>query len=161
MEMCLKKIISRLFSHMRIRVSDENVDNIIQFIKFGIVGVSNTLIGYFINVLVLYLLHPYNVRYDYFVGNVVSFVLSVLWSFYWNNRFVFKLNEDQSRSILKSLLKSYIAYGFTGIVLNNALSWIWVEVIYISKYIAPLINLLISVPLNYILNKLWAFRTKR
>lgn len=31
----------------------------------------------------------------------------------------------------------------------------------ISKFIAPLINLIISVPVNFIMNKMWAFKTEK
>lgn len=136
------------------------VNDLQQFFKFGIVGVSNTVIGYAINVLVLLAMRPLNVSWDYFVGNIVSFILSVLWSFYWNNKYVFKVKEGKQRSIGQALLKTYISYGFTGIILNNILSWIWVSVLGISKYIAPIINLLASVPINFFMNKLWAFKEK-
>lgn len=140
---------------------DENtVNSLVQFVKFGIIGVSNTVVSYVINVFVLLVMKPMNVSWDYFVGNVVSFLLSVLWSFYWNNKYVFTLEEGESRSIGKALLKTYVSYGFTGIILNNILSWIWVSVLGISKYIAPIINLLASVPINFFMNKLWAFKEK-
>ena len=140
---------------------DENtVNSLVQFVKFGVVGVSNTVVSYVINVLVLLMLRPFYVSWDYFVGNVVSFLLSVLWSFYWNNKYVFTLEEGQSRSMGKALLKTYVSYGFTGIILNNILSWVWVSVLGISKYIAPIINLLASVPINFFMNKLWAFKEK-
>lgn len=140
---------------------DENaVNSLVQFVKFGIVGVSNTVISYVINVLVLLVMKPMDVSWDYFVGNIVSFILSVLWSFYWNNKYVFTLEEGKSRSIGKALFKTYVSYGFTGIILNNILSWIWVSVLCISKYIAPIINLVASVPINFFMNKLWAFREK-
>lgn len=153
--------ICKLFAKILKKDQDENaVNNLVQFVKFGIVGVSNTVVSYIINVLVLLMMRPMNVSWDYFVGNVVSFLLSVLWSFYWNNKYVFTLEEGQSRSMGKALLKTYISYGFTGIILNNILSWIWVSVLGISKYIAPIINLLASVPINFFMNKLWAFKEK-
>lgn len=153
--------ICKLFAKILKKDQDENaVNSLVQFVKFGIVGVSNTVVSYVINVLVLLMMKPMNVSWDYFVGNVVSFLLSVLWSFYWNNKYVFTLEEGQSRSMGKALLKTYVSYGFTGIILNNILSWIWVSVMGISKYIAPIINLLASVPINFFMNKLWAFKEK-
>lgn len=53
---------------------------------------------------------------------MVGFAISVLWSFYWNNKFVFTVGNGQKRNLLKALLKTYILYGFTGIILNNILS---------------------------------------
>ena len=142
---------------------NENLRNsIVQFIKFGIVGVSNTLISYLLYVAVLLLLKQANIlqNINYLVAQFVAFVLSVLWSFYWNNRMVFVLEENQTRNIWKALLKTYISYSFTGIFLNSALLVLWVQIFHISEFIAPIINLLVSVPLNFIINKFWAFRAK-
>ena len=67
-------------------------DTLIQFIKFGIVGLSNTLLGYVIYVVTLRILRAAQVfpEADIFLAQLVMFLLSVLWSFYWNNRMVFK-----------------------------------------------------------------------
>ena len=130
----------------------------IQFIKFGIVGVSNTLVSYLLNLFCLFLLDKYDVAYDYVIANTVAFVLSVLWSFYWNERFVFTEKQDSYQSNrLVRLLKMYLSYGFTGIILNNVLSFLWISVLGISKVIAPLINSAVGVPINYVLNKKWTF----
>ncbi len=100
-------------------------------------------------------------RYDYILGNTIAFLLSVLWSFYWNSRYVFGLEEGEKRSPWKALLKTYISYGFTGIILSNILSYVWIRVFGISKYLAPLINLVVSIPVNFLMNKLWAFKGKK
>ena len=94
--------------------------------------------------------------FDYIVAQVIAFFISVLWSFYWNRKFVFEAENEVSW--LKALLKTYISYAFTGIFLSNVLLILWVQILHISKLIAPIINLLVSVPLNFILNKFWAFR---
>ena len=143
------------------KLQPEKQAALVQFIKFGIIGVSNTVISYVLNAATLLILKPYEVSWDYIAGNIISFVLSVLWSFYWNNKYVFTAGEDEQRSTIKALMKTYVSYGFTGIVLNNILSYLWIEKLGISKYIAPLFNLLLSVPLNFIINKFWAFRTKK
>ncbi len=135
---------------------------LIQFIKFGIVGVSNTVVAYVLNVAVIFVLDKAQVfvKWDYIIANTVAFILSVLWSFYWNNKLVFDMEGTSWKDLLKALLKMYVAYAFTGIVLNNILSYLWIDVLHISKFIAPLINSLIGVPINFVLNKFWAFQGK-
>lgn len=157
----LKRLIKRFFKVFHVELADKTAESLVQFIKFGMIGVTNTVISYVLNVLVLLALKPLNVSWDFIAGNMVAFILSVLWSFYWNNRFVFTVQEGQHRSIWRALLKTYIAYGFTGIILNNILSWLWINLFGISKFIAPLINLIISVPVNFIINKMWAFKTEK
>ena len=158
MKRSLQHVIEKILSMAHIKISDDKMAGLLQFLMFGIVGVTNTIISYVLNVLVLLAMRPFEVSWDYVVGNIVSFVLSVLWSFYWNNRFVFTVEDGKQRQVGKALLKTYISYGFTGIILNNLLSWLWINILGISKYIAPLINLIISVPLNFIINKFWAFK---
>ena len=129
---------------------------IVQFVKFGIVGVSNTLLSYLINIITLLCLASLNVSWDYFVANIVAFVLSVFWSFCWNYSFVFEKRKESNVWLM--LLKTYMSYGITGLLLANILSYILVGVIDISKYIAPMVVLIVSVPMNFILNKLWSFK---
>lgn len=133
-----------------------------QFVKFGIVGLSNTLISYLIYFIVLLAERAIYIfkNSDYIIAQIVAFLLSVLWSFFWNNKYVFQAKENEERQILSALFKTYISYSFTGIFLNSILLVIWVKGLGISEFIAPIINLLISVPVNFLLNKFWAFRQK-
>ncbi len=136
-----------------IKITEEQWNNFMQFIKFGIVGLSNTMVAYAVYLICLFL------GTHYLVGNIAGFVVSVLNSFYWNNKYVFKSNETSaSQSIWKKLLKTFIAYGITGLILSNILLIIWVDVLHIPKVIGPLINLIITIPLNFVINKLWAFK---
>lgn len=157
----MDKLIKKILHFLHINMSEAKEEAFIQFVKFGIVGASNTILSYAINLGVLFALKPLNVKWDIFAGNIVSFVLSVLWSFFWNNKFVFTKKDGEKRSIIKSLLKTYVSYGFTGFILANILSFIWVNLLGISKLIAPLLNLVISVPVNFILNKFWAYKSDK
>ncbi|MCR5773701.1 MAG: GtrA family protein [Lachnospiraceae bacterium] len=150
--------IRRVLKIFHIRLSEGKETALIQFVKFGIVGVSNTLLSYAINVVILLALSPLKLSWDYFAANVVAFILSVAWSFFWNNKYVFVKKDGEKRNIWAALLKTYISYALTGLVLANVLSYIWIDVVGISKFIAPLLNLIISVPVNFLMNKLWAFK---
>jgi len=126
---------------------------LIQFIKFGIVGLSNTALSYIIYAALVYL------GLYYIIASVISFVLSVLNSFYWNNKYVFKSGNDQRKHrFWDVLIKTYVSYAFTGLILSNILLYVFVDALHISKYLAPLLGLVITVPLNFVLNKKWAFK---
>lgn len=145
---------------LRLKINETQWVALMQFVKFGIVGLSNTVISYVIYVVTLILFQKNNLipSVDYLVAQVIAFILSVLWSFYWNNKFVFEKADNEERNIVHALIKTYISYAFTGLFLNSILSLLWVEVLGIPKIIAPIINLLVSVPLNFVMNKFWAFR---
>lgn len=74
-------------------MANERIKPLVQFVKFGLVGVSNTAISYLLYVGILFLLGGLSWKYDYILANVVAFTISVFWSFYWNNKYVFKKAE--------------------------------------------------------------------
>lgn len=144
---------------LHIKLPDEKMDVILQFFKFGVVGLSNTVISYVIYVIALLIFQAMEIseNTDYLIAQVIAFILSVLWSFYWNNKYVFE-DSVRNRNIVQALLKTYVSYAFTGLFLNSILAILWVQVLEINKMFAPIINLLISVPINFIMNKFWAFK---
>jgi len=151
-----------LFKITKKELTPEIKKGVMEFVKFGIVGLSNTLISYFIYLIVLNTLDSLGifVQFDYFIANIVAFVLSVLWSFYWNNKYVFKVEDGKERNIVSALIKTYMSYAFTGLLLNNVLAYVWIDMLSINKNVAPLITLIISVPINFVMNKLWAFKSR-
>ncbi len=130
-------------------------ETLIQFIKFGIVGTSNTIINYSVYVVLVYFGVPY------IAASIAAFVISVLNAFLWNNLFVFKKNENEERNPWKALAKTFLAYAGTSLVLHNILLFVFVELLHISKYFAPLISLVITIPLNFLLNKFWSFKGEK
>ncbi len=132
-----------------------NSTGVYQFIKFGIVGVSNTLIAYIAYSICVY------VGIHYLIANAIGFFISVLNAYYWSDRFVFKKGEGESRSALWTLAKTYIAYGSTGLLLASILLCLYVDKLHISEYIAQLLVLVVTIPLNFIINKFWSFKTKK
>ena len=127
---------------------------IFQFFKFGLVGLSNTIISYVSYAVLVF------IGTNYLISNIFAFIISVLNSYHWNKKYVFKTNIDAKNSEIKTLLKVFVSYSFTGLVLNSLLLLIWVDQFKISEYIAPVINLVITIPINFLLNKIWAFRNK-
>lgn len=120
---------------------------LIQFLKFCVVGLSNTVISLAVYYIILYF------GAHYVIASILSFIISVLNAYYWNYKYVFNTKSD----ILKSLIKTYTSYGFS-YVLSTTLLIILVEYYNISELLAPILVLVITVPLNFILNKFWAFK---
>lgn len=162
---------------------------IIQIIKFGLVGVINTCVSQFVYMISVFTM--YNAFHMsetdqkvYFISNIIAFVISVFTAFLISNKFVFVEDKDaQKRVWWKTLIKTYMAYAFTGLILSNLLSTFWMDVVHIYRYlgwlndvfawigiemsqrrmttyIAPLFNMVISIPINFIMNKYWAYRQK-
>lgn len=125
-----------------------NKKSLTQLIQFSLVGCSNTIIS----LAIYYGLIIINV--NYILAYSIGFIISVLNSYYWNNKYVFKNNKN---NIKTKLLKSYIAYGIT-FLLSNIIMFLQVDILNFSELIAPLISLCITIPLNFLLNKFWIFK---
>jgi putative flippase GtrA len=133
--------------------SDKNIPNwLIQFIKFGLVGVSN-------NVIYLGIYYIFE-RIDpalYIFGNTVGFIVSVLNAYFWNRKFVFKNTQEGHK---KSLVKTFAAYGVTFLIATGLLV-LYVENFGIPEKFAPLLNIPVTILLNFLLNKFWVMRGTR
>lgn len=144
----MQKLMDRLGAEKK-----ESIPDLIkQFIKFGLVGVSNTVVSMVVYYIVLFINPDW-----YMVGSILGTIISIANAFYWNDKFVFTGNANDWRSKLKRLGKTYVSYGGTSI-LSNVLLWIEVTFFYVSRSIAPIVNLIVTIPLNFVINKLWTFR---
>lgn len=130
------------------------IDIFRQFVKFGIVGVINTIVSYGIYSALVYL------GLYYVVANVMAYIVGTIVSYILNSNFVFKKSEGECRSIWKTFIKMCTSYAFVNLLLQSLLLALLVEKMGLSKYIAPLFILCITVPLNFVLNKFWAFKKK-
>lgn len=124
-----------------------------QFIKFGIVGISNTVISFAAAALYIFIMGdtPLNAV----VGNFIGFVLSVINSYFWNSRFVFKNKTENNEK--KAFAKVVVCYGIS-LLLSTLLVWIFTDWMELNGYLALALRLIFTVPLNFFMNKLWAFK---
>ena len=152
--------------------------NIKQFLKFGLVGLSNTLISEIIYAVIVCL------KGHYLLASATGFVLSIFNAYYWNNRYVFKEDESLEKRVWwKVLIKTFIAYLW-GFLANLMLLVLWIDVLHVANYMEPAagllgqwgiyfldaevlgslfaegVNLVLVLPMNYLVNKLWAFRQR-
>ncbi len=129
-------------------LTEKQWQEFMQFVKFCLVGVSNTAIS----LAVYYIFIAIN-KDMYIIGNVAGFVVSVLNSYFWNSQFVFKKKGEKG----KTIIKTFLAYG-TNLAVGSALLYLFVDIWRLSEIIAPLLNLLITIPMNFVLNKFWVMK---
>ncbi|MGN0413139.1 MAG: GtrA family protein [Lachnospiraceae bacterium] len=125
----------------------------LQFVGFGLIGLLNTVLSYGIT----------NVCYYAFglheqISNLFAFLITVLISYLLNSRFVF---EKDKQPWYLALAKVYASYAFTELILMGVLLFIEERLFGIPHYIATFVNLIITVPLNFLLNKFWAYRKRK
>lgn len=119
---------------------------ITQFFKFGIVGVINTVNSW----IVYYSLIFFNINYllattlAYFISSIIGYLL--------NNKWVFKKQKSKA-----SLIKYYVVY-ISSYFLNIGCMYLLVDILSISKLIAPILTMFVTVPFNFIFSRLWVFK---
>lgn len=143
-------MIKRLLDKFNIHSKEDFWKFVWQFVKFGLVGVSNTLISLAVYYAVVLL---FGVE-QYILANTLGFVISVINAYIWNSKFVFQ-KEDRKHG--KSFIKVFVSYGST-FLLGTGFLFVLVHYWNVSEMIAPIINLLLTIPLNFLLNKFWAFK---
>ncbi|MBP5191301.1 MAG: GtrA family protein [Opitutales bacterium] len=158
-EYSLQTLWNRWFCFLRFSPIPQMPPVLLQFVRFSIIGSTTTLFSYTLYLLFLYWIRAcYPFPLDYIVASILTFFLVMSWSFYWNLRLVFTQAKTKSYARWKSFGKTCLVYIFTGFVLTNLFLFLWVQIIGISEYLAPFLNLMITVPLNFIFNKHWAYR---
>ena len=120
-----------------------------RFIKFAIVGFGNL----FVSLITYYLLVFFSINYQ--IANIGGFITGSLNGYIWNKLWVFKENKQN----MTSIVKFYLTYLATWI-LSAILLYVWVELMSISDKIAPIINVCVTTPINYLFNKYWVFIKK-
>lgn len=151
-----------------------------QFVKFGMVGAFNTIFSY-----VIYNFCYYVFNSGVHIANITAFVITVFSAYLLQSRFVFRQDENGEKRVWwKVLIKTYISYSFTGLFLTELLLMLWINVINLGQYLgglcdwlsgfglslqpqdlaaslAPILNMVITIPTNFLINKFWAYRQKK
>lgn len=120
-----------------------------EIIRFAIVGIGNFLIIMAVSWL---LMHLFSI--NFYVANIVAYVLALVNNFYWNRIWVFRSTEGRMG---RQALMFLAAYGIAYLVQLGAVS-VLVQWIGANKDLANFIGLFPFGATNFLLNKFFAFR---
>ena len=127
---------------------ESKVVELINIIKFSIVGVWNTLLNFVFFILLN------NIGINYILASIIAYSISIINSYFWNSRLVFKYDNKNK----KSILIKFIILNLIGLSINAVLMATLVGVLAIKKIVAMFIVSLLVMCINYILNKIWVFK---
>jgi putative flippase GtrA len=137
--------------HIRLLHGMRRPANWLQLVRFGIVGG----VGFVVNLAVYTLcVHPLGI--DYHVAAVVAWLVAVINNFILNRHWTFDAGGNRARSqAVRFLVVSLVALGFSLLFLT-----LLVEAAGMAKVPAQALAVAASMPLNFLGNKLWSFRTR-
>lgn len=130
----MKKLIEKIFSY--------------QGIRFLFVGGLNTIVGYGIYALLVYL------NVNYLIANTISTIIGVAHSYFWNRYFTFKSKQKALKEITKFVSVYVVSY-----LIGMCTLFIFKDKLNISPYFAGLINLIITTLISYFGHKYISFRS--
>jgi len=121
--------------------------------RYLIIGLINTIFGYFIGILNYILFYK---LIGIFFLSLLNFIVSITFSFLTYKYFVFK---TKNKFFLSEYLKSYIVYGISFIV-GTFFLWLTLEVLKLDIFIAQFITISLTVIFSYIGNNYFTFKEK-
>jgi len=142
----------------------KNITGLIQIIKFGLIGVLNTVVDFAILNLLMWTFKMYSGPWI-IVFNVASFSLAVVNSYIWNRFWTFKMKSRQdvpeefvkfiSVSLIGVVINSGIVYSITAFIdpVSGLSSELWANV-------AKVLATGVAMVWNFVGYKFWAFKSK-
>lgn len=124
---------------------------IISYLIFGVATTVVSIISYFIFAKI-FNINP-------IISNVLSWVISVLFAYVTNRKYVFESKKTDKKEIIKEIISFFGCRLFSGII-DTGMFTIMIEIIGINDGIAKIITQVVVIVLNYILSKLITFRNK-
>jgi putative flippase GtrA len=114
-----------------------------QFWRFVIVGVINTS-----NYYVLFLFLHNIVHFHYMAAHIISFIISMVGSFYLNSYFTYK-----TKPTLKKFLQFPLTY-LVNISVSSGAIYIFVVLLKINESISPILASVLAIPFTFIISKI-------
>jgi putative flippase GtrA len=121
---------------------------IVQFVKFGIVGVSNTLIAFAVYTL---LLKGFGVWY--LAASAIGFVVGAINGFLLNRRWTFRGHVGDALTPVRW----FVVQG-CGLALNEGLLYLYVDELGLDKLLGQALTIAVVTVLTFFANRAWTFR---
>lgn len=123
---------------------------IIEFFKFGFIG----LIGTILNLLILYLLTEH-LKIYYLISATLAFIITVTANFVGNKTWTFK--EKISTQVVEKY-RCYFTVSLLSLTVSLFFLYFFTEFLGICYLISQVLAIGISFSINFVGNKLWSFR---
>ena len=122
-----------------------------EIINYLIFGVLTTVV----NVVVYWLLNTC-LNMNYLISNAIAWIVSVLFAYITNRKYVFESNNS---SMINELVKLVGARLSTGIM-DMILMWLLVDILSINSLICKILVNVFVIVLNYVFSKVFVFKEK-
>ena len=131
--------------HIKLSPKAENL--CVQIFKFGIVGGT----AFVIDFVFLYLFKEF-CHFPVLVSNTLSFCISVIYNYIASVKWVFDVNKEKDA---RKQFVIFIIFSVIGLILNDLIMWISVDLLNIHYLVAKIIATFIVMIFNFITRKIF------
>ena len=131
--------------HIKLKPKQEKL--FIQIFKFGIVGGT----AFVIDFVFLYLFKEF-CHFPVLVSNTLSFCISVIYNYIASVKWVFDVNKEKNA---RKQFIIFIIFSVIGLILNDLIMWISVDLLNIHYLLAKIIATFIVMIFNFITRKIF------
>ena len=121
-------------------------------ISYVIFGVLTTIIN-----LTSYYFFSKIININYLISNIISWIISVIFSYITNKLYVFNSKDKSKDIIIKEFIK-FVNCRLTSGIIEMILLFLLVDIIKVNDVISKLVIGVIVVILNFIFSKLFVFK---
>jgi putative flippase GtrA len=122
---------------------------VIQFIKFGTVGISNTLLNFAIYTLLLKVFSVW-----YLAAAAIGFAVGAVNGFLWNRKWTFRGHVGDALTPVR-----WAVVQGCGLGLNEGLLYLWVAGVGVDKLVGQALSIVVVTTVTFLANRAWTFRT--
>ncbi len=120
-----------------------------QFVKFGIVGVSNTLIFFLVYTLLLKVFGVW-----YVAASGIGFAVGAINGFLWNRRWTFRGHVGDALTPVR-----WFVVQTSGLFLNLGLVYLFVDGAGLGELLGQAVTIVIVTLTTFFANRAWTFKT--
>jgi putative flippase GtrA len=121
---------------------------VLQFVKFGIVGVSNTLIAFALYTLLLKVFGVW-----YVAASGIGYAIGAVNGFLWNRAWTFKGHVGDALTPVRW----FVVQG-CGLLLDLGLVYLFVDGAHLDKLVGQAVTAMIVTVITFFVNRAWTFR---
>lgn len=121
---------------------------VLQFVKFGIVGVSNTLIFFAVYTLLLKVFGVW-----YVAASGIGFAVGAVNGFLWNRAWTFKGHVGDALTPVR-----WFVVQTSGLLANLGLVYLFVDGVGLDELVGQAVTIVIVTVVTFLANRAWTFR---
>lgn len=125
-----------------------------EIILYGFFGICTTIVNITVYFLCVRILEIY-----YLIGNIIAWILSVLFAFFTNKKYVFQ-SEKKTKEDYRNEIFSFFIWRIFSFFIDMVIMFVMVDLLVFPDGIIKILSNIIVILINYFASKCFIFKNK-